>query len=59
MRFLDQLFGRPTLDRFGAELIQALHETGDRDELRYDSADHRILRLHGGEVAGVVNLGNM
>jgi hypothetical protein len=59
MALFDQLFARATIDRFATELIQALHEAGDRSELRYDSVDHRILRFRDGEAAGVVNLGNM
>jgi hypothetical protein len=43
MKFLDKLFGRPTLDRFAAELIQAMREAGETDELRYDAPEKRIL----------------
>jgi hypothetical protein len=59
MGFLEKLFGWPSLDQFAAELIHALHEAGDRGDLRYDSPDHRILLFRDGETAGVVNLGNM
>jgi hypothetical protein len=59
MRFLDKLFGRPTLDRFAAELIQAMREAGETDELRYDASERRILQVREVQVAGVMNLGNM
>ena len=59
MRIFDKLFGKPSLAGFAAELIQALQDAGDTDELRHDPAEHRILRLHDGKVAGVVNLNNL
>jgi hypothetical protein len=34
MALFDKLFARPTIDRFATELIQALHEAGDRSEMQ-------------------------
>jgi hypothetical protein len=43
MGLFDKLFARPTIDRFAAELIQALQEAGETDELRHDAPERRIL----------------
>jgi hypothetical protein len=59
MRFFDKLLGRPTLDGFAAELIQAMREAGETDELRYDASERRILHVRDGDVTGVLNLGNL
>ena len=59
MGFFDKLFSRPTLDHFAAELIQAMQEAGDTDELRHDSPERCILPISVGEVAGTINLGNL
>jgi hypothetical protein len=59
MGFFDRLLGRPDPARFAAELIQALRQAGDRDELRFDAAGDRILRLRDGAMAGTINLGNL
>src|SRR5436309_1932929 len=59
MGLLDRHFGPPTPDRFAAQLIGALRAAGDTDELRYDAAEHRILRLRDGQPAGAINLDNM
>jgi hypothetical protein len=40
-------------------VIQALPEAGETDELRHDAPERRILQIRDGEVAGVMNLGNM
>ena len=59
MGLRDRLPGKPTLTRFAAQLIQALRAAGDTDELRYEPAEHRILRFREGEVVGSINLDNM
>jgi len=59
MEFIKRFFGKSSPERFSARLIKALREAGDTDELRYDAAEHRILRLRDGEAVGTINLANM
>jgi hypothetical protein len=56
---LADLFVKIGFDRFAAKFMRAIREAGERDELRFEAAERRILRLHDGEVAEVINLGNM
>jgi hypothetical protein len=59
MGFLDRLLGRPSLDRFAAELMRRIREAGETDELRFDRAERSILQIRDGEVVGVMNLANI
>jgi hypothetical protein len=59
MGLLDRLLGKPTLDRFAARLIQAMRTAGVTEELHYEPAEHRILRIRDGALVGMINLDNM
>jgi hypothetical protein len=55
----DRLLGRPSLDRFAADLMRGIREAGETGELRFDRAEGSILQVRDGEVIGVLNLGNI
>jgi hypothetical protein len=59
MRFIERLFGPPSLKRFAARLMQALRDAGETSQLQYDAAEHRILLLRDRAEPAVVNLDNM
>jgi hypothetical protein len=59
MRFFDRLLGRPSLDRFAADLMRGIREAGETNELRFDRAEGTIVQIRDGEVVGVMNLGNI
>ena len=59
MRLFDRFFGKPSQDSFAKQILRGLREAGQTEELRYESAEFRILQFRGGKEVGVVNLGNM
>ena len=59
MGLLDRVFGKPTVERFAADLVRGLKNAGDHAEYRYDPPQNRILRLVDGKAAGELNLANM
>jgi hypothetical protein len=59
MQFFDRLLGRPSLDRFAADLMRGIREAGETNELRFDRAEGTIVQIRDGEVVGVMNLGNI
>jgi hypothetical protein len=59
MGFFDKLLGRPSLDRFAADLMRGIRAAGETNELRFDRVECSILQIRDGEVVGVMNLGNI
>jgi hypothetical protein len=58
MGLLDQLFGKPSVADFAAQMIQAFRKAGDKTDLRYDAARNRIAQVDADE-PWVANLANM
>jgi hypothetical protein len=44
MGLLDRLLGKPSVADFAAQMIQALHEVGDKTDRRFDAAENRMVR---------------
>ncbi len=59
MRYLDRVLGKIRFARFATKLMQAIRKAGVTDELRFDAAENRILRLRDGKLAGTFNLNNL
>ena len=57
--YLGRIVVRIVFARFAARLMRAIREAGEPDELRFDPAEHRIVRLRDGEVVGVMNRANI
>jgi hypothetical protein len=59
VRYLDRILDKFGLARFAARLMRAMRKMGVTDELRFDAAENRILRLRDGKVTGTFNLNNI
>lgn len=59
MKFFEQFFGPPTMDKFARQVMRSLKAAGDTRKANYDAAEARILFTEEGRDAGVMNLRNL
>jgi hypothetical protein len=59
MRILDRLLGKPTIPSFAAALIKAIKQSGEKADLRFDPANHRIVAGAGSDFTWTFNLTNV
>jgi uncharacterized protein YtpQ (UPF0354 family) len=59
MGILDRLFGKPSVARFAAEMIQALRQAGEQDELLFDAPENRLVRANEPDRNWTLNLHNV